>query len=210
MRTKLLCIVCTLFQLGLAAQKTISGKVLTSKSLPLEGAAVYLNNTSIGTTTNEHGEFELFVKDGSYDLVTSFLGFETLRFALDTKNINSSIVFKLKAKANMLKEVVVSNKRSKISPQKRELYLSQFKLAFLGKTDLSFLCKILNEDDIDFEYNQETNLLEAYAPTPIIIDHEGPGYTIYYDLVHFELTEKRVTFLGYTRYENKKGSKRKI
>jgi hypothetical protein len=195
--------------LGLIAQKTISGKVLTSKNLPLEGAAVYLNNTAIGTTTNEHGEFELSVKDGSYDLIASFLGFETVRFALDTKSINSSIVFKLKAKANMLKEVVVSNKHSKISPQERELYLSQFRLAFLGKTNLSFLCKILNEDDIDFEYNLETHLLEAYASAPIVIDHEGLGYTIYYDLVHFELTKKRVTFLGYTRYENKKGSKRK-
>lgn len=194
---------------SLTAQKTVTGKVVTQKNTPLEGAAVYLNNTSIGTTTNENGEFELSIKEGTYDLIASFLGFETAQFALDTRTLNQSITFKLSPKANMLNEVVVSNKHSKISPEDRAYFLSQFKLAFLGKTNLSYECKILNENDIDFDYNRDSGLLEAYTSKPIEIDHKGLGYKIYYDLVHFELTPKTVTFLGYTRYENKKGSKRK-
>lgn len=208
---RILCVVflCVLSSFSLLAQKTITGKVLTNKSTPLEGAAVYLNNTSIGTTTNEDGEFELSVKEGTYDLIASFLGFETARYSLDTKTINQSITFKLSPKANMLNEVVVSNKKYKISPEDRAYFLSQFRRSFLGKTNLSFECKILNEDDIEFDYNPLTRLLEAYTKKPIEIDHKGLGYKIYYDLVHFELTPKTVTFLGYTRYENKKGSKRK-
>lgn len=195
--------------LPLAAQKTITGKVLTIKDVPLEGAAVYLNNTSIGTTTNEDGEFELTLKEGTYDLIASFLGFETVQFSLDTETINQSITFKLTPKANMLNEVIVSNRRNKISPEDRTYFLSQFKRSFLGRTNLSFECKIVNEDVIDFDYNKLSGVLEAYASEPIIIDHKGLGYRIYYDLVHFELEPKRVTFLGYTRYENLKGSKRK-
>lgn len=195
--------------LTLVAQKTITGKVITDKDTPLEGAAVYLNNTSIGTTTNENGEFELTLKEGTYDLIASFLGFETARFTLDTRTINQSITFKLSPKANMLNEVVVSNKRSAISPEDRAYFLSQFRRSFLGKTLMSYQCKIVNEDAIDFDYNKLSGVLEAYASEPIIIDHKGLGYRIYYDLVHFELEPKRVTFLGYTRYENSKGSKRK-
>ena len=33
---------------------------------------------------------------------------------------------------------------------------------------------------------------------------------MYYDLVHFELGPEKISYLGYTRYENLKGSKRKI
>ena len=209
MKNRLFLLLLLFVVLPLAAQKTITGKVLTIKDVPLEGAAVYLNNTSIGTTTNEDGEFELTLKEGTYDLIASFLGFETVQFSLNTKTINQSITFKLTPKANMLNEVVVSNRRSNISPEDRAYFLSQFKRSFLGKTNLSFECKIINEDVIDFEYNKLSGVLEAYASEPIVINHKGLGYRIYYDLVHFELEPKRVTFLGYTRYENLKGSKRK-
>jgi len=57
------------------AQTRISGKVLDSNNHPLIGAAVYLNNTSIGTTTNDLGEFELFIKAGVHDLIISYLGY---------------------------------------------------------------------------------------------------------------------------------------
>ena len=65
MRIPFIVLFCVLSSLSLVAQKTIKGKVLTNKSTPLEGAAVYLNNTSIGTTTDENGEFELSVKEES-------------------------------------------------------------------------------------------------------------------------------------------------
>lgn len=70
------------------AQTRISGKVLDSNNLPLIGAAVYLNNTSIGTTTNDLGEFELFIKAGVHDLIISYLGYETIQYQIDTKKNN--------------------------------------------------------------------------------------------------------------------------
>jgi hypothetical protein len=192
------------------AQKTITGKVLSTDNTPLEGAAVYLNSTSIGTTTNENGEFELRVKEGNYDLIASYLGFETAQFSLDTKIIHQPIIFKLTPKSNLLNEVVVSGKKNTMSAEDRAYFMSRFKRTFLGKTDLAQECKILNEEVIEFEFDLFSKTLEAYISKPIIIENKGLGYRIYYDLVHFELSPQRVSYLGYTRYENLKGSKRKM
>jgi hypothetical protein len=196
-------------QINVFAQKTITGKVLSTDNTPLEGAAVYLNNTSIGTTTDENGAFELRIKDGKYELIASYLGFETAQFSLDTKNINQPITFKLTPKANLLNEVVVSGKKNVISEQDRAFFLGRFKQSFLGKTELAQECKIVNEEVIDFEFDPFSKVLEAYVSKPIIIENKGLGYRIYYDLVHFELGSQRLSYLGYMRYENLKGSKRK-
>ena len=188
----------TVFQLS--AQKTISGKVVTNEGLPLEGAAVYFNSTSIGTTTDENGEFDLTVKEGSYLLIASFLGFETAQFSFKTSEINQPITFKLTPKSNVLDEVVISNKKNLMSKEDRAYFMSRFKSTFLGKTDLSRQCTIINEDVIDFDYNPLSKTLEASVSKPIIIENKGLGYRIYYDLVHFELDTERVNYLGYTLY----------
>lgn len=193
----------------LLAQKTITGRVIDEKNNPLEGASVYLNNTSIGTTTNDKGEFELDVKTGTYDLIASYLGYQTAQYTFNTESINRSIVFKLEVKANMLDEIVISKRKNRMSPEDRAYFMGRFKRTFLGKTNLAKECKILNEDVIDFDFDLFSKTLEVSATKPIIIEHKGLGYKIYYDLVHFELDPNKVTYLGYTRYEPLKGSKRK-
>ena len=144
----------------LVSQVTIKGKVLDDKNEPLEGAAVYLNNTSIGTTTNDSGEFELRIKEGSYDLIVSFFSFETVQYSLNTDNYSNPLTFKLTQKNNLLDEIVISNKKKKISAEDRAYFMRQFKKNFLGKTNLSKECEILNEEVIDFDYDKATNTLK--------------------------------------------------
>ena len=103
--------------------------------MSLVGASVYINSTSIGTTTNDEGEFELSVKNGKYDLIASYIGFNTAQFALDTETINQPIIFMLSPKSNMLDEVVVSNRKNKMSAEDRAYFLAQFRNTFLGKTN---------------------------------------------------------------------------
>lgn len=189
------------------AQTRIRGKVVDSKNEPLIGAAVYLNSTSIGTTTDDEGEFELLIKDGIYTLIVSYLGYETLQYQIDTSKPNKPLTFKTRASANLLDEIVLNSK--KYSKEERAYFLSRFKKSFIGRSSLSKNCKILNPDVIQFEYNELSNVLEAYVKKPIQILNKDLGYLIYYDLVHFELTTTRINFLGYTRYKKLKGSKRK-
>ena len=191
------------------AQKRISGRVIDAENNPLIGAAVYINNTSIGTTTDDKGEFELTLKKGVHNIIVSYLGFETLQYSLDIDKYEKPLVFKLAQKANVLDEVVISSKRKKMSAEDRAYFLRQFKRNFLGKTNLSKECKILNEKAIELYYDNTTNTLEASVTEPLKIRNEGLGYLITYDLVHYKQTSQLFSYLGYTRYENLKGSKRK-
>tara|TARA_R110002073_G_scaffold108336_5_gene243450 strand:+ start:19084 stop:20343 length:1260 start_codon:yes stop_codon:yes gene_type:complete len=190
-----------------SAQIRIKGKVLDEKDTPLEGASVYLNNTTKGTTTDNLGEFELLINEGVYDLIVSYIGYQTLQYQIDTKKPNKPFVFKTIPMTNMLDEIVL-NKR-KYSAEDRAYFLSRFKQNFLGKTELSKECTITNLDAIQFNFNHSTRILEAFANEPIEIINKGLGYKISYNLVHFELTPTKIVYQGYSKYEDLKGSKRK-
>ena len=88
------------------SQIVISGTV-QDKNGPLEGAAVYLNNSMLGTTTNKNGKFELKVKDGIYELVISYLGYKKIIYPLNTKNTLKVFRFILEEEENELKEIFI-------------------------------------------------------------------------------------------------------
>jgi len=190
----------------ISSQIRIKGKVLDEKDEPLEGASVYLNNTTKGTTTDNLGEFELLIKEGVYDLIVSFIGYQTLQYQIDTKKPNKPFLFKTIPVTNMLDEIVLNKK---YSAQDRAYFLSRFKKTFLGETELSEECAITNLDVIQFNFNRSTRILEAFANEPIEIINKGLGYKISYNLVHYELTPTKITYQGYSKYEDLKGSKRK-
>ena len=189
------------------SQIKISGKVVDENDLPLEGASVYLNNTTKGTTTNDLGEFDFVIKEGVYDLIVSFIGYQTLQYQLDTKKPNKPFLFKTIPATNMLDEIRLNNK--KYSADDRAYFLSRFKKTFLGETELSEECIITNLDVIQFDYNASTRVLEAFVNEPIEIINKGLGYKISYNLIYYELTPEKVIYQGYSKYEDLKGSKRK-
>src|ERR1700755_124336 len=60
------------------APVTLSGTVTDSATRqPLAGVSVFLNSTSIGTTTQADGTFVLKIPLGKYQLVISAIGYET-------------------------------------------------------------------------------------------------------------------------------------
>lgn len=199
-----LLILCSSIQI--LSQNLIRGIVVTSNNIPLEGASVYINNSSIGTTTNENGEFELKLKDGTYDLIVSFLGFKTISYPLITGNISSTLKFKIIEDANLLDEIVIFNTKY---DQEWKYNLQSFKRSFIGQTNLSRDCEILNPKALHFEFDAKNIKLIAIAKEPLKIKHTGLGYLITYDLVSFIQQKNTITYLGYTKYENLKGGKRK-
>lgn len=203
------CVLCFYFLPSSAQTTTITGKVIDNSNQPLIGASVYINNSTIGTTSNDTGEFELKVKDGRYTLIVSFLGFKTIQYDIETANYKK-ITFKLLPDATQLDEVVISNKKKKISKETRAYYLKRFRTHFLGKGVLADECIIENDEVIDFDFNTRTRVLEAYTSKPIQIRNKALGYHLFYDLVHFELTPEKVYYSGYSRYQKMKGSKRKM
>ena len=63
----------------LSFSQSITGVVLDAQTrMPIESASVYFDNTTIGTSTNDKGEFEIEKGDHiNATLVISFLGYET-------------------------------------------------------------------------------------------------------------------------------------
>lgn len=198
-------IIALFFSIQITSQITIHGTVF-EKSTPLEGAAVYFNNTMLGTTTNSNGEFSITVKEGQYDLIVSYLGYKKINFALNTSNYTKPLVFKLQEENNTLNEIVI---RKTIYNDEWKYNLQTFKREFIGTTKLADVCKISNPEVLHFDFDTKENLLTAFARKPLQIIHKGLGYRIIYELEEFKIHKNQVTYLGYSRYKELKGSKRK-
>ena len=94
------------FGLGmLHAQTVVTGVVTDAQKEPLPGVSVFIKDTSIGTTTDAQGGFELNAPDASKNtLVFTYIGYKTKEQAIG-KNTNVNIV--LEENTQLIDEVVV-------------------------------------------------------------------------------------------------------
>src|ERR1700750_1457602 len=80
------CFLCFLFCSPVAfPQNVLKGHVISEDThKPIASVSVYLNNTSIGTITNDEGLFVLkSIPQGKFNLVATSVGFETYTSLLD-------------------------------------------------------------------------------------------------------------------------------
>ena len=64
---------------GAFAQGVLKGKVIDAQNLSLPGANVVLQGTSIGSVSNQNGEFTIVnLEAGSYEVVVTYLGYASL------------------------------------------------------------------------------------------------------------------------------------
>lgn len=187
------------------SQFVIKGNV-SSKNSPLEGAAVYLNNSMLGTTTDSDGNFELIIKQGVYELIVSYLGYKNIVYNLNTETHNESLIFTLQEKENILDEIII---KKTVYNQTWKNNLLVFKNEFLGRSKFSEDCEILNEEVLFFNFDASQNKFETFARRPLKIKNSALGYLITYELENFIKKKNYVTYLGYSRYETLKGNKRK-
>jgi hypothetical protein len=177
---RILLIFICLFSLNTFCQ-TIEGTVFDENKMPIVGASVYLDGTTIATLTNDKGNFFLNVNSKiNTSLVIRFMGYETAGVANPFENNNSKIY--LVPKQVMLNEVVV---KKDYFTRKQKLQL--FREQFLGTTKAGKSCKISNEEDINFEYDYKTNTLFATSDNPLKIENPYLGYQIEFDLYEFNV-----------------------
>jgi hypothetical protein len=188
-----------------SAQNTITGTVYNTKGV-LEGAAVYFNNTMVGTTTNKDGAFKFDVKTGNYELVVSFLGFKKIVYSLNTATYTKPLIFVLEEDTALLDEIIV---RKTVYDATWQHNLTVFKREFLGTSKFADNCELKNPKALHFNYNAKTNTLKAFARAPLKIINKSLGYAISFDLEDFVIANNKVVFLGYSKYTPLKGSKRK-
>ncbi len=163
----------------------VKGRILDAVSKqPLQAASVFAENTTLGTATDNEGNFTLYLPNGGYNLVITFTGYQT-----ETKRItsgdegNNSIIVELKQKEKELQDVVV--KASFEVKDGWEKYGSFFLDHFIGKTANSQECSIKNKEAIHFFFYKRKNLLKITADAPVEIDNNALGYSIRYTLDSF-------------------------
>lgn len=189
-------------------QTIVSGRILSAfNSQPLTGASVYLNNTTIGTTTDSAGRYSLGnVPNGVHELVVSFVSYQTMIYKLVADGRSLSYTFMLEQKPEQMRSILI------LTNEQRKRKLEQFRQLFLGNTTAAERCRIRNEDDIIFEATEKRGDLRAYSDKPLEIINPELGYRIFFDLELLSLEQDKLHtfFYGYARYEDmdSKGSGR--
>jgi len=183
----------------------IRGKVVDSASgKPLLNASVFISNTSIGTLTDNQGEFTLTrFPSNSFDLVISYVGYNVISFKANSPS-DVLFVIKLTPKKDELREVTVT-------PYEKngwDKWGFLFENNFLGITPLSRQCEILNKKKIKFQYSSAKEMVYAFCDEPIIVINKALGYKIKYALVNFRfsLKDNYRIILGYPLFADLPGS----
>jgi len=193
-----LIILCFLFSNNIWA-KQLYGRVVDAKDgTPVAGCAVYINYSTIGTTTGKDGRFSLQY-NGTLpaDLAFQSVGYES-RMVSITASGPDEINMSLAIRDNELQEVKV------LAPIEKgwARFGKDFLEAFLGYSDWSEQCVLVNKEVLTFRYDKELQTLYVQASAPLIIKHNQLGYIINYDLMDFSRSykDRTVFFSGSARY----------
>lgn len=171
----------------------------TRETIP--GVFVFLGNSSIGTTTDLDGYFELNAGSAEdLSVIFTHLSYETISFL--QPNLPDTIF--LTSAETELAEVVV---KSKVKKRMKVRRLKRFEAAFLGATRDKKLVKLLNPEVILFD--EQKGVLTATADQPLIIENKALGYQITFYLNRFELTTNQdLVYEGDVFFEPLEGTKR--
>lgn len=174
----LLILISTSLMVGKA--QTLTGHVYDNKTKkPINEAYVYLDGTAIHTTTDINGYFELIAdKIINTKLVINHIAYEVALIENPFEKTPPKIY--LKEQANVLNEVIIQADRFT-----RKQKMNAFREQFLGNTKAGKSCIILNEDDVQVYYNEETQTLSASANKPILINNNYLGYKLLFELIEF-------------------------
>lgn len=167
---------------GVSFSQILEGTILDKNtSKPIASATVYLDGTTISTLTDENGVFTINSRGNTKpDLVISYLGYVTTR-------VNNPFQYK-KIKALLEEDSIAINEVFiGKGPFTQKQMMKAFRYHFLGNSEAGSSCKILNEDDLYFFFDVETNVLSATAQSPLKIVNKHLGYEVNFDLVDFEV-----------------------
>ncbi|WP_299248919.1 TonB-dependent receptor [uncultured Lacinutrix sp.] len=111
---------------------TISG-VITSQGETLPYANVYLQGTSLGTTSEEDGSFKIKnVPSGAYKIIASFTGFNSRKKSITVSSTNIIVNFDL-LENQALNEVVITGTLKSVSRLESPVPVEVYTSAFLKK-----------------------------------------------------------------------------
>lgn len=184
------CFCFCVFSLAANGQKLIKGVVLNKDNKPIPNASVFVNTSSIGTTSDELGNFAMKTPVGRCVIVIASAGFETYSQIISSKEIPDRMAVTLQTKP-LEKNAYEKNGWTN--------WGNFFMLNFIGSSANAQECKIKNPKAIHFSVSEERNELSASTDEPLIIENKALGYTIKYYLESFVFNFQTLIF-GYKGY----------
>ena len=163
----------------------VAGQVLDAVTmLPLQGASVFAENTTLGTAADAAGNFKLYVPSGGYDLVVTYTGYSTASKRISNSEPNNGAMqFLMSAKQKDLDDVVVVATNE--VKDGFAVYGQFFFDEFIGKSQNSKSCYITNPEVLKFYFSKKKNRLKVIAEEPLKIENKALGYNIIYALDSF-------------------------
>lgn len=181
----------------------VSGKVFNDETkMPLQGASVFAQNTTLGTATDAEGNYKLYLPPGGYDIAVTYTGFTTETKRVSTSDKPASLDFYLNAKEKDMAEVsIVATGEVKDGWVK---YGDFFIENFIGKTENSKNCILTNPEVLRFYFNKRKNRLKIVAEEPLLVENKALGYYLKYALDSFtyQYNTDVSLFTGYPLFEN--------
>jgi outer membrane receptor for ferrienterochelin and colicins len=162
-----------------AQNSEIKGTILDEDNIPLMGANVFWQGTSIGTTSDENGKFTLKTSSDTKNLLVSYIGFKTQKIEVTS---STSLQIKLVA-LTTLNEVTVS----KTIKSTKNSYTSSINLQTMGQKELlKAACCNLSESfstnpsiDVNFSDavtgNKQIKMLGLTSPYILIAEENIPS-----------------------------------
>jgi hypothetical protein len=203
------------FSFSQSEEMRITGKVIDHATKePLPFVNIFFASTSIGSSSLADGSF-LIKKfpPGKYDLIASYIGYKPYSLSVDFSNRFNGLTKEIKIVIELEQELkVLKNVTIKEDTLDWAINYEKFKKHFLGETQNSKLCKILNPHDIHIYFDAAENLLVAHAKKPIVVENRALGYNIYYHLYKFEINFRTgvIQNFGIPQYEELRTEKERV
>ena len=162
---------------------TASGKITDSATnMPMAGASVFCQNTTLGTTSNSEGVFNLSLPNGGYDLIISYTGYETQVVRISVSH-STDLFIALKQKDKSQQEVVIVGTGE--VPDGLAKYGKFFTDNFIGNDTNAAMSKIQNPEALQFYFSKKRNRLKVRSKEDLVIINEALGYKIKFQLDSF-------------------------
>ena len=181
---------------------SISGKVKQEGTgVNISGVSVFLDGTTKVAFSDDNGEFQMRgIPFGSYNIVFSHVSYVNEVFEFSKSSAKDLVVdVELEIGEELLEAVEISGNLTK--DKDREDYLEDFKRQFIGGSQNSQECILVNPDVIEFASWKEQGALFASSIEPVIIQNDALGYRLYCELSDFVSTSESVRTIGQVRFE---------
>jgi hypothetical protein len=187
------------FSLFATAQKLVKGLVLDEAGQPLANATIFINNSSIATTTDARGDFVLKVPTGKSAVIVAADGFKSYSHIVNARAVPELLTVKLQKRVS---QKIKYERHSALD------WVSFFSENFIGSSANARYCKITNTKALHSYLSENENELYVFTDKPLTIENKALGYTIKYYLENFVFNFGTgiFSYKGYCFYQPMEGS----